>query len=87
MSTTSEQIEELKSMLIKQGQRIIELSANIKAYRKSKLNVDEAAAFLGVSKKTIHNKVYLGHLSGYRIGGSRFFTIEELEDYVKENKS
>jgi len=62
------------------------LTNTIKAYRKSELNVKEAAVFLGVSPKTIHNYISLGHLKGYKRGKFRYFMIGELEDYKNEVK-
>lgn len=76
-------IQELKALVTNQGKEITKLSATIKAYRKTELDIKEAACFLGVKVKTVHNLVSMGKLCGFKKGKFRYFEVEELEEYLR----
>jgi excisionase family DNA binding protein len=51
------------------------------------LNVQEAAAFLGLKPSYIYNLVHYGKLSAYKPGGKiLFFKQEDLERFAFRNK-
>jgi excisionase family DNA binding protein len=51
------------------------------------LNVEEAAAWLGLKPSYIYNLVYYGKLTAYRPGGKMLlFKISDLEKYAYGNK-
>ncbi len=75
-------MEELALVLKKLGKmeaQMNELSNIIKADRKTELNVKEAAAFLGVAPKTVHNYLASRRLFGFKRGKFRYFYKSELE--------
>ena len=51
------------------------------------LNVQEAAAFLGLKPSYIYNLVFYGKLTGYKPGGKKLlFKTADLERYAYGNK-
>jgi excisionase family DNA binding protein len=51
------------------------------------MNIDEAAQFLGLAKKTLYNYVSAGKIPCYKPGGRLvFFKREELEEFAFRNR-
>ena len=51
--------------------------------RENPLNVQQAAAFLGLKPSYIYNLVFFGKLTAYKPGGKRLlFKISDLEKYA-----
>jgi excisionase family DNA binding protein len=51
------------------------------------LNVEEAAAFLGLKPSYVRNLVFYGKLTAYRPGGKMLlFKVSDLEAYAYGNK-
>ena len=53
---------------------------------KSILNTDEAAEFIGASKSTIYKYTHEGTIPHYKRGKRIYFKIEELEEWLTENR-
>lgn len=55
--------------------------------RETPLNVQQAAAFLGLKVSYVYNLVFYGKLTAYKPGGKRLlFKISDLEKYAYANK-
>jgi len=55
--------------------------------REAPLNIEQAAAFLGLKPSYIYNLVFFGKLTAYKPGGKRlFFKPSDLEKYAYGNK-
>jgi excisionase family DNA binding protein len=51
------------------------------------LNIQEAAAFMGLKVSYLHNLVHYGKLRAYRPGGKKLvFKITDLEKYLYRNE-
>lgn len=46
------------------------------------VNVDDAAAMLSISARSVQRLVESGQLKGVRLGGRRLFPVKELESFV-----
>lgn len=46
------------------------------------VNLDEAAAMLSISARSVQRLVESGQLKGVRLGGRRLFPVKELESFV-----
>jgi len=53
---------------------------------KSILNTDEAAEFICASKSTIYKFTHEGAIPHYKRGKRLYFKIEELEEWLTENR-
>jgi excisionase family DNA binding protein len=55
--------------------------------RENPLNVQQAAAFLGLKPSYVYNLVFYGKLTAYKPGGKKLlFKISDLEKYAYGNK-
>jgi excisionase family DNA binding protein len=55
--------------------------------RENPLNVQQAAAFLGLKPSYVYNLVFYGKLTAYKPGGKKLlFKISDLEKYAYTNK-
>ena len=50
------------------------------------LNTEQAAAYLGISKKTVYNLTKNGQIISCKIGNSRKYDIQDLENFIQECK-
>ena len=51
------------------------------------LNADQAAEFLGIQKSTLYAWTHKGQIPFYRIGGKRLaFVQQELESFILDNR-
>lgn len=47
--------------------------------------IEEAADYLGVSRRTIYNLLERGALEAYRVGSRRLITRDSIERYVRRH--
>ena len=55
--------------------------------RENPLNVQQAAAFLGLKPSYVYNLVFFGKLTAYKPGGKKLlFKLSDLEKYAYSNQ-
>lgn len=47
------------------------------------LSMDEAAEMLGISRRTLHDRIELGELRATRIGRRRMLSLRQLDAYIR----
>ena len=82
-TTLLQEITGLKKMISTVTVEMGRMSASLNMYQRKELSVKEAAVYLNIKERTVHNLVSDRKLGGFKKGKYRFFTISELEDYLQ----